>query len=152
LFLLTVVLFLSLGAEYLGFVFLIVYAGAVAILFLFVIMLLPINEIAKKAERSIYTSSQLFSLSVGFLLANQLYGQLSSAFADLLRYEYKPLSSSTIERAINAKTYDVSQFYSLYTDANVLFGLITGILLVSLLGAIILATASTEGPLGTKNF
>jgi NADH:ubiquinone oxidoreductase subunit 6 (subunit J) len=42
----TVVLYLHAGAEFLGFTFLIVFVGAVAILFLFVIMLLNIRSLA----------------------------------------------------------------------------------------------------------
>lgn len=49
------IIYLRAGAEYLSLVFLIVYVGALAILFLFVIMLLNANEIAKKRLAEVYS-------------------------------------------------------------------------------------------------
>ena len=42
------ILFIMIGAEFLGMIMLIVYVGAVAVLFLFVVMMLNINEQVKK--------------------------------------------------------------------------------------------------------
>lgn len=50
------VTFLGAGAEYLALVFLIVYVGGLAILFLFVVMLLNPNDITKSQQNLTYSS------------------------------------------------------------------------------------------------
>ena len=58
-------LFIMIGAEFLGMIMLIVYVGAVAVLFLFVVMMLNINEQSiKKPSRKGFTNN----ISVGSLV------------------------------------------------------------------------------------
>lgn len=66
-------IYLSLGAEYLGLVFTIVYLGAVAILFLYVIMLLNVKDIMS-AQRSVKALGYRYAASgvVGGLLLYRL--------------------------------------------------------------------------------
>jgi NADH:ubiquinone oxidoreductase subunit 6 (subunit J) len=66
-FLLAVVIYVANGAEFLGLVFLIVYVGAVAILFLFVIMLLNVKSLTS-SDTLIERSSQLLLLDAGVYL------------------------------------------------------------------------------------
>lgn len=69
----TALIYLSLGAEYLGLVFSLVYLGAVAILFLYVIMLLNVKDImsAQQSARS-RGYRYFFSGLVGYLLLARL--------------------------------------------------------------------------------
>jgi len=71
----TGVLFLLVGAEYLGFLVVLIYAGALSILFLFVIMLLDIREVELQ--------NKFFNLfSLGFFLGAFLFIQLGFTFLD----------------------------------------------------------------------
>ena len=63
------ILFIMIGAEFLGMIMLIVYVGAVAVLFLFVVMMLNVSEqVLKKpkdqAEKHLLTIYQLVHLLV----------------------------------------------------------------------------------------
>ena len=148
-FLNVVAIFVAAGAEFLGLVILIVYVGAVAILFLFVIMLLNVK-----------------SLTAGFSLLQHLFQKASFAFAPALtiilpsrlipgffiQAAYSaPLSdaqeSTTAEMLVYYVNYvaaDVMSFATLYTDQVALFLLITCVLLIAMLGAIVLATVTLE--------
>jgi len=65
----TILLYLAAQAEFLGLTFLIVYVGAIAILFLFVIMLLNVKELTDTPRVSL-SQAQLFTVffAVPFLL------------------------------------------------------------------------------------
>ena len=51
------ILFIMIGAEFLGMIMLIVYVGAVAVLFLFVVMMLNVTEKVKEIAPIIATSN-----------------------------------------------------------------------------------------------
>ena len=74
-----VVFYLIIGAEFLAFVFLIVYVGAIAILFLFVIMLLNVKELSSILKGRL-TLLQLFFLLVTILLTINFTFSLSYSF------------------------------------------------------------------------
>lgn len=59
-------LFIYLGADFLGLIILIVYIGAIAVLFLFVVMMLNVRVLELASTFSIYFSLALF-LSLIFL-------------------------------------------------------------------------------------
>lgn len=61
------VMYIALRAQYLAYVFLIVYVGAVAILFLFVVMLLNVKALHSRAAL-ITSASQVIALLIGVLL------------------------------------------------------------------------------------
>lgn len=81
--------FLGAGAEYLALVFLIVYVGGLAILFLFVVMLLNPNDITKSQQKLTYSSTAYISAAgVGLLtyakLTHDLMTGLEQHFTDLV--------------------------------------------------------------------
>ena len=67
------ILFIMIGAEFLGMIMLIVYVGAVAVLFLFVVMMLNINQQVKKdTERK----GLINNISVGSLVGAVIFLEL----------------------------------------------------------------------------
>jgi NADH-quinone oxidoreductase subunit J len=70
-FLITGFLFILLGAEYLGLVLMIVYVGAIAILFLFVLMLLDLRNLMKQQITA--SAMFVFGLSMFLLTEGLLY-------------------------------------------------------------------------------
>src|ERR1043166_4056306 len=124
-------LFLLLGAEFLAFTLVIVYVGAVAVLFLFVVMMLDINfhELRKGMWRM---------LPVGLLVGAVLVAQLVMTAAS-----WKALSSADANilsptAALNAPTNAHALGLVLYTDYAYPFQVAGLILLVAMIGAIVL--------------
>lgn len=81
--------FLGAGAEYLALVFLIVYVGGLAILFLFVVMLLNPNDITKSQQNLTYSSlTYISAASVGLLtyikVTRDVLSGLEQHFTDLV--------------------------------------------------------------------
>lgn len=76
--------FLSVGAEYLALVFLIVYIGGLAILFLFVVMLLNPNDITKSHQT--FTDAELrnylLALAIGGYTFSQVYAFVSNGLEE----------------------------------------------------------------------
>ena len=71
-------LFVLLGAEFLAMLLIIVYVGAVAVLFLFVVMMLDVDFSTLKAEMAGY-------LPIALLIAVVLVMQLTSLRSDFVR-------------------------------------------------------------------
>jgi NADH:ubiquinone oxidoreductase subunit 6 (subunit J) len=148
LFLLAVIIYIANGAEFLGLVFLIVYVGAVAILFLFVIMLLNVKTLTS-SDTLIQRPSQVLSLDAGIYWG---FGVLSLSFHtfflqftfDTVLNEARASSVGALLYYVNYGAADVMAFATLYSDQVALFLLITIILLVAMLGAIVLATATLD--------
>lgn len=145
----TAILFLIAGLAFVGVVFLIVYVGAVAVLFLFVIMLLNVKSLTSLDPLLRYMS-QILAIVVIILLLLQLHfvmtGSLEYALAiELLReFLIEPTTSEAVSFFVRFQLMDINGLTPLYTIHGVLFLVTTGTLLVSLLGAIILATVTTE--------
>ena len=132
-------LFIMIGAEFLGMIMLIVYVGAVAVLFLFVVMMLNVahqkNTFFKSNQGSKHIPIGLFvSLIIFFELIIVVGG-----------WKYKPdLSNiSSLETTGISNTHSIG--YVLYTDYIHLFQLSGMILLVAMIGAIILTYRKREG-------
>jgi len=124
-------LFVLLGAEFLAMLLIIVYVGAVAVLFLFVVMMLDIDFAALKAEMARYFP--LASL-VGLVILMQLallYGSWVQAEGAMgLRQAVTPdLAQVENTRALGLILYD--QYF-------ILFQLSGLVLLVAMIGAIVL--------------
>ncbi|MCC5969823.1 MAG: NADH-quinone oxidoreductase subunit J [Pararhodobacter sp.] len=124
-------LFVMLGAEFLAMLLIIVYVGAVAVLFLFVVMMLDIDFAALKAEMARYFP--LASL-VGLVILMQLallYGSWVQAEGAMgLRQAVTPdMAQVENTRALGLILYD--QYF-------ILFQLSGLILLVAMIGAIVL--------------
>ena len=130
-------LFILLGAEFLAMILVIVYVGAVAVLFLFVVMMLDINSIKLREGFLQY-------LPFGSLLGIVLLTELAIIFfsdklTDMNLVEYNKLPSfKEIEN-----TKDIGLV--LYTDYFYLFQLSGLILLIAMIGSIVLTLRQREG-------
>jgi len=122
-------LFLIAGAEFLAMILVIVYVGAVAVLFLFVVMMLDVDFVALREGLQRYAP---VGATVGavlfFELLSVLFGWQMSADAPVLRLSQIP-SNLQNTRAIGQV---------LYTDYILLFQLSGLILLDAMIGAIVL--------------
>ena len=123
-------LFVLLGAEFLAMILAIVYVGAVAVLFLFVVMMLDINFVKLREGFLQY-------LPFGALLGIVLLVELSILFFNknlsgisVVEYSSFPIFSKT------ENTKDLGSV--LYTDYFLLFQLSGVILLVAMIGSIVL--------------
>nr|AIU44677.1 NADH dehydrogenase subunit 6 [Cyanophora paradoxa] len=145
-------LLIILGAEFLAMLFLVVYLGAIAILFLFVVMMLNIK--INKIQNRLILSAQIFFISIFFffiyinvphdsfinlsnILSFNTFEKLSfflNNYALLLNNVfYNSNFSNSSDFLTNAH-----QFYILYTQYSYYFLICALILLVSLIGAIVL--------------
>lgn len=124
-------LFLLTGAEFLAMILLIVYVGAVAVLFLFVVMMLEVDFEHLKHGALQYAP---IGALVGIILAAELIVVLGGyAFApDLAAQVAKPMPA-IMERHNTAALGDI-----LYTDFIYFFQIAGLILLVAMIGAIVL--------------
>jgi NADH-quinone oxidoreductase subunit J len=122
-------LFIIAGAEFLAMILVIVYVGAVAVLFLFVVMMLDVDFVALREGFQKYAG---LGVAVGALLFMELlvfvFGWTSSADAPVLRLS--PIPGQV------QNTRAIGQV--LYTDYILLFQLSGLILLVAMVGAIVL--------------
>ena len=122
------------GAEFLAMILLIVYVGAVAVLFLFVVMMLNVGVDKIKTQARKY----MFS---GFLVASILLLELIFSFSNLDIIYQQPKNRS--DQVSN--THALGEI--LYTDYFLPFQISGCILLVAMLGAIILTLRKREGVL-----
>tara|TARA_Y100001970_G_scaffold224625_1_gene276959 strand:- start:12752 stop:13384 length:633 start_codon:yes stop_codon:yes gene_type:complete len=133
-------LFIMIGAEFLGMIMLIVYVGAVAVLFLFVVMML---NVAQQKNQWFASSKSSSHIPVGLLVSLIIFFELIIVVGG---WKYKPdlLNSSTI---IISET--ISNTHSLgnvlYTDYIHLFQISGMILLVAMIGAIVLTFRERAG-------
>nr|ABI53762.1 NADH dehydrogenase subunit 6 [Placozoan sp. BZ10101] len=78
-------LFIVLGMEFLGLIFLIVYVGAICIIFLFVIMMIPGEKERKKGEET----GRIGTPAIGILIGGILAAELASAVPDSIIKNYE---------------------------------------------------------------
>ena len=134
-------LFIMIGAEFLGMIMLIVYVGAVAVLFLFVVMMFNVaqqkNELFVKAEDSNH-------IPIGLIVSIIIFFELIIVIGG---WKYKPQvveSFSTVGiNLTSSNTHSIGQV--LYTDYIHLFQLSGMILLVAMIGAIVLTFRKRSG-------
>ena len=134
------VIFLLSNAEFLAMTILIVYIGAVAVLFLFVVMMLNINIIKVKEGFLKY-------LPFGILLISIFLVELSLVF---IEFKIFPDSNSKIDinnLYLSGITNTESIGLFLYTDYFIIFQLSGFVLLVAMIGAIVLAYQKNENVL-----
>ena len=122
-------LFVLLGAEFVAMLLIIVYVGAVAVLFLFVVMMLDVDFAELKAEMAQYMP---LALLIGVILVMQ-FGMAVGAWqtaevAEGLRAQVTPVDVHNTH-ALGVILYD---------DYFLLFQLAGLILLVAMIGAIVL--------------
>jgi len=133
------ILFIMIGAEFLGMIMLIVYVGAVAVLFLFVVMMLNITEqLTKRSSRR----GLINNISVGSIIGVIIFLELLVVIGG---WKYKgtfvPLSAINLNLDIS-NTHALGNI--LYTDYIHLFQISGMILLVAMIGAITLTFSKRE--------
>ena len=138
-------LFVLMGAEYLAMVLVVVYVGAVAVLFLFVVMMLDVDFVEMKQGFLQY-------LPIGGALAAIVVVELIMvvfvwAFpsdAELARAHPSPTAAQTIADP-NGPTNIEALGLILYTDYVHYFQIAGMVLLVAMIGAIILTFRTRDG-------
>jgi NADH-quinone oxidoreductase subunit J len=133
-------LFIMIGAEFLGMIMLIVYVGAVAVLFLFVVMMLNVAQ-----QKNQWFASQESSqhIPIGLIISTIIFFELIIVIGG---WKYKPdlfdLNNSIDSLGIS-NTHSLGQI--LYTDYIHVFQLSGMILLVAMIGAIVLTFRKRTG-------
>ena len=131
-------LFLLLGAEFLAMILLVVYVGAVAVLFLFVVMMLDIDFSELRAGILEYAP---IGALIGVILAAELIVVVGGSVISpqIAKTVAMPIPAVT-ERTNTAALGDV-----LYTNYVYFFEIAGLVLLVAMIGAIVLTLRSREG-------
>jgi len=131
-------LFIMVGAEFLGIILLIVYVGAVAVLFLFVVMMLNVAQQKQSwfiGRKSTHIPSGLFVSVVIFLELLVVVGGW--------KYKENFMTSSTLIVNENiSNTHSIGMV--MYTDYVLYFQISGIILLLSMIGAIVLTYRKRE--------
>ena len=133
-------LFIMVGAEFLGMIMLIVYVGAVAVLFLFVVMML---NVAQQKNQWFLSKSSSRHIPIGLIISAIIFFELIIVVGG---WKYKPelLNPNNL-----TSTYEISNTHSLgqvlYTDYIHVFQISGMILLVAMIGAIVLTFRQREG-------
>ncbi len=121
------ILFLFLNAEFLAMLLVVVYVGAVAVLFLFVVMMLDITQEERKNKLQKYTPFTL--ILVVIVCVELLYVFISDD-------DHLSTISTSKNLSFNNNTVELGNL--IYTDYALLFQLSGIILLVAMIGAIVL--------------
>ena len=134
-------LFIMIGAEFLGMIMLIVYVGAVAVLFLFVVMMLNVAQQKNQWFNSETSTSS--HIPVGLIISTIIFFELIIVVGG---WKYKPeLSNPNTRQMFNeiSNTHSLGQV--LYTDYIHIFQISGMILLIAMIGAIVLTFRRREG-------
>ena len=133
-------LFIMIGAEFLGMIMLIVYVGAVAVLFLFVVMML---NVAQQQNQWFLSETSSGHIPIGLIISAVIFFELIIVVGG---WKYKPdllnPKNTTLFNDIS-NTHSLGQV--LYTDYIHVFQLSGMILLIAMIGAIVLTFRQREG-------
>jgi len=129
-------LFVLLGAEFLAMILVVVYVGAVAVLFLFVVMMLDIDFAELKRGALQYLP---FGVLVGLILVAELV--MAGSVCVLKPAARDALASATPPGVSNTAALG----HILYTDYVYYFQIAGMVLLVAMIGAIVLTLRSRPG-------
>ena len=132
-------LFIMIGAEFLGMIMLIVYVGAVAVLFLFVVMML---NVAQQKNQWFISEENSGHIPVGLLISAIIFFELIIVIGG---WKYKPDLFETSNLISNEVTNTHSLGQILYTDYIHIFQISGMILLIAMIGAIVLTFRQREG-------
>ena len=134
-------LFIMIGAEFIGMIMLIVYVGAVAVLFLFVVMMFNVSQQNNEQLREKKTFNHI---PIGLLISTVIFFELIIVAGG---WKYKPeLLKSFSSIGIDSNTTNTHEIGNvLYTDYIHVFQLSGMILLVAMIGAIVLTFRKREG-------
>ena len=133
-------LFIMIGAEFLGMIMLIVYVGAVAVLFLFVVMMLNVAQQKNQWFAGLQSSKHI---PVGLIISTLIFVEVIIVIGG---WKYKPdifdINNSIAQTSIS-NTHSLGQI--LYTDYIHVFQISGMILLVAMVGAIVLTFRQRSG-------
>ena len=133
-------LFIMIGAEFLGMMMLIVYVGAVAVLFLFVVMML---NVAQQKNQWFGSEESSKHIPIGLIISIVIFYELIIVVGG---WKYKPdifdLNNLMMSSSVS-NTHSLGQV--LYTDYIHIFQISGMILLVAMIGAIVLTFRKREG-------
>ena len=133
-------LFIMIGAEFLGMIMLIVYVGAVAVLFLFVVMML---NVAQQKNQWFAGQSTSKHIPVGLIISTLIFFEIIIVIGG---WKYKPeifdINNSFANTSVS-NTHLLGQI--LYTDYIHVFQISGMILLVAMIGAIVLTFRQRSG-------
>ena len=133
-------LFIMIGAEFLGMIMLIVYVGAVAVLFLFVVMML---NVAQQKNQWLLSEASSGHIPVGLIISALIFFELIIVIGG---WKYKPDLFNSTNLDVSDKvsnTHSLGQI--LYTDYIHVFQISGMILLIAMIGAIVLTFRQREG-------
>ena len=133
-------LFIMIGAEFLGMIMLIVYVGAVAVLFLFVVMML---NVAQQKNQWLLSEASSRHIPVGLIISVLIFFELIIVIGG---WKYKPelFNSNILDTSSSvSNTHSLGQI--LYTDYIHVFQISGMILLIAMIGAIVLTFRQREG-------
>ena len=133
-------LFIMIGAEFLGMIMLIVYVGAVAVLFLFVVMML---NVAQQKNQWLLSEASSGHIPVGLIISALIFFELIIVIGG---WKYKPDLFNSTNLDISDKvsnTHALGQI--LYTDYIHVFQISGMVLLIAMIGAIVLTFRQREG-------
>lgn len=149
-FLLTAVFLLSMQIQFLAFIYLIIYIGAIAILFLFVIMLFNLRSL-KKSDLKIKDFNFLsISFKLYFFFGVKFFLVIVLDIWNLIEYNsyintYAVYNKFDIQYFLTYVNWDILLFGNLfYTYYSYLFIISGLVLLTSMVGSIVLALSTTE--------
>ena len=133
-------LFIMIGAEFLGMIMLIVYVGAVAVLFLFVVMML---NVAQQKNQWFVSKDNSRHIPFGIIISAIIFFELMIVIGG---WKYKPslfeMNNLFVQNEIS-NTHALGKV--LYTDYIHIFQISGMILLISMIGAIVLTFRKREG-------
>ena len=124
-------LFIMVGAEFLGMIILIVYVGAVAVLFLFVVMMLNVAE----QKQSWFIGKKSTHIPTGLIVSVLILLELLVVVGGW-KYKENIMSSSTLILSDISNTHQLGLV--MYTDYILYFQLAGIVLLLAMIGAILL--------------
>ena len=133
-------LFIMIGAEFLGMIMLIVYVGAVAVLFLFVVMML---NVAQQKNQWFLSTESSGHIPIGLIISTIIFFELIIVISG---WKYKPdlfSKNNSSSADITSNTHSLGQV--LYTDYIHVFQISGMILLVAMIGAIVLTFRQRAG-------
>ena len=131
-------LFIMVGAEFLGMIILIVYVGAVAVLFLFVVMMLNVAE----QKQSWFIGKKSTHIPTGLIVSVLIFLELLVVVGGW-RQKDNLMTSSTLEISNISNTHQLGLV--MYTDYILYFQIAGVILLLSMIGAILLTFRKRSG-------
>ena len=133
-------LFIMIGAEFLGMIMLIVYVGAVAVLFLFVVMML---NVAQQKNQWFTAKDSSKHIPIGLIISTLIFVEIIIVIGG---WKYKPeifdINNSITQNSVS-NTHSLGKI--LYTDYIHIFQISGMILLVAMIGAIVLTFRQRAG-------